>query len=313
MLVFALYTQLRGYESRIMENFSDIGDFNRKFYGALRNSLLNYIPILLVLMLLNWAVEAFKWKLVMRKVTPIAFVRAFQAVWTGVTLGLFTPNRIGEFGGRILYIPKKSRLQGIVTSLVNSYSQIVAIFFAGLICLPVFFHDKLNYNGFPLLVFSTVSGIALLLIILSYYNMNLLVVLFGRIRFFRKIEPYVEILDTFSVAEYTLYLLLSLLRYTIFAAQYLIFLRMFGMPAGISQGLIAIGVVYLTQTIIPTFAVIELLTRGNIAVFFFKYYGISGFVSLAASSSMWLLNLILPAILGYFFIIRFNFFKNGNT
>ncbi len=102
----------------------------------------------------------------------------------------------------------------------------------------------------------------------------------------------------------------SLMRYAVFTAQYLIFLRLFNVHLNFGDGITVIGAIFLTQSIIPSFAIAELLTRGNIALYFLGNYTNNHVGIIAASTCLWLINLIIPAILGYIFIIKFNFFKN---
>lgn len=92
-------------------------------------------------MLLNWGIEAYKWKFLVQKINPIKLQRTFKAVWTGVTLGLFTPNRVGEFGGRILYVPRKFRIKAVIVSLIGSFSQNIATIFFGVIGLIIYLHQ----------------------------------------------------------------------------------------------------------------------------------------------------------------------------
>src|SRR5262249_6990083 len=56
-----------------------------------------------VMMLLNWGLEACKWRLLLWPLEKISFGRSFKAILAGVALALNTPNRIGEYGGRVLY------------------------------------------------------------------------------------------------------------------------------------------------------------------------------------------------------------------
>ncbi len=127
LLSWALYEQLV-----VSERLSDV-------YLQLRESVDAQgwwlLGLCVVLMFCNWGTEALKWKLLIQPLLPVRFLRAFKAVWTGVTLGLFTPNRIGEYGGRLLYIPMRFRLSGIVSSLIGSYAQILATLLVGIIAL----------------------------------------------------------------------------------------------------------------------------------------------------------------------------------
>src|SRR5690606_36936685 len=62
-----------------------------------------YVILLLIvlLMFVNWLLEAAKWKFLIKKIQPISTWRAIESVFCGLTLAVFTPNRVGEYGGRV--------------------------------------------------------------------------------------------------------------------------------------------------------------------------------------------------------------------
>lgn len=264
-------------------------------------------------MFINWSLEAWKWKLLMQKISEVSFIRSFKAVWTGVTLGLFTPNRIGEYGGRILYLPRKTRLKGIIGSLLGSYAQLLANVSAGLIALVFFIRENEHVLNFTFITISVLVTVAIIILSIAYFNLDVLVRGFQKWKFFRRIHPYMEVFNYYSSRQYFSFLLISLLRYGVYTAQYLIFLRLFNVSLQVGDGVTVVGVIFLTQTIVPTFAFAELVIRGSIAATFLHSYTENDFAAVGASTCMWLLNLIIPAVLGYVFIIRYNFFKNNNT
>ena len=65
----------------------------------------------------NWGLEARKWQLALRPVGGIAYRNAFKAVFTGAAVASFTPNRMGEYLGRILYIREGHRTQAIALTI----------------------------------------------------------------------------------------------------------------------------------------------------------------------------------------------------
>ncbi len=307
LLVFALYKQLFDNEQLQDKQFTDL---LREINGTGSILLLLFVCML---MFINWSIEAYKWKLLIQKLTPIRFIRTFKAVWTGVTLGLFTPNRVGEFGGRILYVPRKFRIKAIVVSLIGSFSQNTATFLIGIISLVIFIWRFYNYHELINGTLILISIITITLLLLAYYNIEIVAHLFKKIKIFRRIRPYLDALKLYHIRDYNQLLALSAIRYMVYTAQYLIFLRLFGATILITDGIVAIGVIYLAQTVIPSFAIAEVLTRGSIASQVLIFYGVDGFISVAASTCIWLLNLIIPAALGYLFILRFNFFKNKQS
>ena len=98
------------------------------------------------LMLVNWGIEARKWQLAIRRIQPIPFQKALKAIFTGTTLAFFTPNRMGEYMGRILYIEKGKRIQAVSLTIVCSMAQLLVTLSAGLVGL-VFMKNTIVANS----------------------------------------------------------------------------------------------------------------------------------------------------------------------
>jgi hypothetical protein len=79
----------------------------------------------ILLVFVNWGLEARKWQLLMKGIQPMNFITAFKSVLCGVTLSLNTPNRIGEYGGRILFVNDGNRLKAVTLSIAGSISQLI--------------------------------------------------------------------------------------------------------------------------------------------------------------------------------------------
>jgi Uncharacterised protein family (UPF0104). len=69
------------------------------------------------LMPVNWALETYKWYVLVNKFQPISFAKSFESVLSGLSFAMNTPNRIGEYGGRILYLQPAFRLRGIALTV----------------------------------------------------------------------------------------------------------------------------------------------------------------------------------------------------
>ncbi|HQR93765.1 MAG TPA: hypothetical protein PLZ97_10460, partial [Sediminibacterium sp.] len=93
--------------------------------------------LVLVLMTLNWGLEARKWQLLASKVQPISYWSAYRAILSGQAFALNTINRSGDFLGRILYLEEGNRLRAVGLSLIGSMSQILVTFGIGFISLTV--------------------------------------------------------------------------------------------------------------------------------------------------------------------------------
>ncbi len=92
------------------------------------------IPVFL-LMFINWGIEAKKWQLALSKSGNISFFTSVKAIFSGTTMAFFTPNRIGEYMGRMVHLERKDRLPSVALTVVCSISQLLVTFVAGTIGL----------------------------------------------------------------------------------------------------------------------------------------------------------------------------------
>ena len=58
------------------------------------------------MMFLNWFLESLKWRFLISKIEKISINRSIRAIFSGITISTFTPNRIGEYGGRVFCLEK---------------------------------------------------------------------------------------------------------------------------------------------------------------------------------------------------------------
>ncbi|MEO6499913.1 MAG: lysylphosphatidylglycerol synthase domain-containing protein, partial [Mucilaginibacter sp.] len=76
-----------------------------------------------LLMLINWFLEALKWQYVTRKLIEITRWEAIESVFCGLTWAIITPNRVGEYGGRIMFLPNRKRIHGLFAMIVGGLGQ----------------------------------------------------------------------------------------------------------------------------------------------------------------------------------------------
>src|SRR5436305_13315699 len=86
-------------------------------------------------MLGNCAIEAVKWEISIHNIQPFRFLTSFKAVLSGVSFSVNTPNRVGEYLGRVLYVHEGHRLRVISLTIVCSMSQLIITLVAGTVAL----------------------------------------------------------------------------------------------------------------------------------------------------------------------------------
>jgi uncharacterized membrane protein YbhN (UPF0104 family) len=75
------------------------------------------------LVVVNWGLEARKWQIQIEPLEKFSFRKAFKSVLAGCSITMLTPNRIGEYGGRIVYVQDQHRLRAITLTILGSISQ----------------------------------------------------------------------------------------------------------------------------------------------------------------------------------------------
>lgn len=257
--------------------------------NQLRGGWLLLLPVVL-LMPLNWAIETLKWKLILNNLEKLTFLFALRSVISGITLGIVTPNGIGDYGGRILSLKSESRSTALFLNGFLSLSQLLVTVICGLIGYSI-----IQYS-FPLKVPKPIL-----------YGL-IVVLLFGFLtkRFkFRFLSSFIKskgLQTRIHVKSRVKVLLLSALRYFVFSLQYVLLLQLCGVELSLSAYFGTISTVFLVVAIVPTGWFSNLLVRGSVSYYFFEQIGSFGELAVVASSILWIINLFVPAVTGLFFI-----------
>lgn len=273
----------------------------------LKESLQSHLAVIfvvLLMMVVNWGIEAWKWQMLVRPLEPQSFRKSFYAVLSGVSFSVNTPNRIGEYAGRILYLRGSARIRGVMVMAVGSFSQFITTLLFGIAGLTFY---VLRFGFFPpghalpaawKIVLLGALVVAVVVVILLYFRLYLIVRLFSRFKKLRRLHDLAAVIGGFSPRFLGRILALSILRYGVFSAQYLILLSVMGVDIVWWQGFLMIFLMYLIMALLPTIAIAELGIRGEIGLFFLGLISPDKIGIIAATIGIWLINLIIPAILG---------------
>jgi hypothetical protein len=281
--------------------------------------------LIFLMMILNWSIEAFKWQRLVRKIEPIRFIKALQSVIAGISVSIFSPNRTGEFIGRVFTLKTQDTVQAIFLSIIGSMSQLLVTILMGSLSFCIFFpyllpaeHTHAGWTSYLLIPGILLADIILLAgyLRVSYINQLTGKVLRDR---FGKLSEYLTVIGSLSRIELFGILLLSLGRFIVFNIQFYLMFRIFGIDIPFLHALGLIAVIFLALAIIPTFAFSELGVRGSVSLYLVGAYveNVSGNVidqktSLAivlAAGLLWMINLAIPAILGVPALFKLKFFR----
>jgi len=274
--------------------------------------------IVIFFVFVNWAFEAKKWQILVKTLQPITFIRAFKSVLSGVTLSLNTPNRIGEYGGRILYIKEGNRIKAISLSIAGSISQLIITLVMGCGGLTYILLFKSNYSaallmGLPFFWLKTLlflSACVTGIIILFYFRLSWLIKLIEKIPSAAKYVQYINVLDDFNVKLLLRLLYLSFFRYAVFIIQYILLLQVLDVSILWINEVWIISVLFLVLAIVPSFAIADLGIRGKFSTELLSFYSTNTVGIIGTTFGIWFINLFIPALAGSILILSIKFFKD---
>lgn len=285
----------------------------------------HFIKIMLVvalLMILNWGIETFKWKFLIRKIENVNFLKALVAVLSGITVSIFTPNRIGEYAGRVFILDRADRWEGVLITMLGSMSQLLITLVAGSIGFIFFTYEYIDLSiDSEYLIYGLilVSSILIVTLVSLFYNVSFLTRAINKLPGkLKKLRHYGKIFSDYSKWDLTIVILLSLARYIVFMTQFFLLLNLFEAAIPYGEAIMMISMIYLVMAGIPTIALTELGIRGSVALYFIGLYfaahnptGQNDLGIFTASSVLWLINLAIPALLGAIFVFELKFFRKN--
>ena len=301
LLLYAIYRQVFAKENA--------ADMWQSFVGHFSGSNTLWLWAVVILIPVNWGFETRKWHVLIQKFTDYSFWQVYKATLAGVTVSLFTPNRVGEYGGRILLVDAKDNWNAAIATVVGSFSQVLVLLSAGLAGL-VFFAQYLfdiPLQILALLIFFGAVGISLMLF--CFFNIDLIVPVARRIpfpAFAKKYLRHLRVLNKYGRRELLRTLAFAFVRYCTYSFQYYLMLRFFGIEVPLWTALAGIATIYLFQTSIPLPPVMGLLARGTIALQVWGAFSTVEIDILAASFTLFIINLSVPALIGAVFILQTN-------
>jgi hypothetical protein len=270
----------------------------------------------MALMFINWGIEARKWQLAVRKIEAVSFITSFKAVFTGGTLAFFTPNRIGEYLGRILFIKEGHRIQAISLTIICSLAQLMVTIAAGIASLVIMrsildadpSHSSVIIWLTGLLYVSLAGGILLTIL---YFRLAWIIRWIEKIPHIEKFLSYIRVLDNFNATILLRILSLSVVRYVVFIVQYYLLFEVFSVGLNWWQAFWTMSVVFLVLAIIPTIAVFtDLGIRWKASVEMVQFVSHNTIGILATSLTIWVINLVIPALIGSLLILSIRLFRN---
>lgn len=250
--------------------------------------------VLFILLAINFFIESVKWKLVLADTQPVGILQAIKTVLVGQAFAFFTPNRIGDFAGRALFLPSEHKLMGMAHLAWSSYAQLIVTIIIGTIGLSI---------QLPLYPWIEEGWLTILKWIFPLVGMMALALFFfhkkweGRLRFLNVIQ-----IDTKVKIQL---LLFSFLRYLVFLWQYVWVTNMLNIDIDTTSLMLSVSILFLCLSILPTINFTELVVRGQLLLLILAPIYVNKHMIIFLVSFIWGVNFLLPSIIGSFLLLGY--------
>ena len=271
------------------------------------------LSLVTFLMFINWGLEALKWRGLISKVEKISLWKSIESVFCGLTWAVFTPNRIGEYGGRVFFLSPKRRIMGVVVMAVGNIGQMVLTNVFGAISLCIFIYKFVEIDFRLFYALTILLCMFSLFWVLFYFNISWLKGILLSFSLTRKYKRFYGVLSRYHTKELFRILLYSFARYIIFSTQYFILFNWMIPEISGADVLMMVSILFLVQSALPSLDIFDIGVRGFTAAYFFSFVTDRELSVIASVAAIWLTNIIIPAILGSYFVFKLDFFGNSRN
>lgn len=239
-----------------------------------------------LLMVLNYTIEAIKWKTVIASTNQFNIFQALRAVLVGQAFSFFTPARSGDYVGRTLFLAPGTKLKGITQMAWASYAQLLMTICFG--SLAIFW----NLPFLPWLKWLAPWG-AVMALFLFFYNQS-----------FKGWLSKINLLQIDNGLKWKL-IGLAFSRYLVYILQYNWASEMLSIPVHALDLSIAIMALLFFLSMIPAISLTDLVIRGQLFLLLMAPFYHNEIMLIALTTLIWIVNFLIPSIIGSILLLGF--------
>ncbi len=278
---------------------------------SLKNANYYLIGFVVGLMILNLYLQYRRWELTSNLFLNQSNRRViFQSFIYGISAGAFTPARVGEYIGRAMAYKDKPMLYSFGATFLDKFFLLIIVIFVGsigsVLYLSINYHIS-NLIAVPLFIVLFLFLLFFIIVLKNprYWVDNIIL----RFKNFNKVNSGIKKISSlnFSKTKYANeMLLISILHFITILLQFSLLVSAFSFKFNLLGYIWAGSLVLFVKSVVPSISFGDLGVREAAAVFFLVPFGISNIAAFNASIFLFLINILLPAILGLFFLIKKN-------
>lgn len=257
-----------------------------------------FIPI-------NWGIESYKWQLITEPIEEVSFITASKSVYTGLCVGNLAPGRATEFLAKILFFKPNNRPTITLLHFANGMFQLAVTILFGLISIFVFYQEKISDENSAALWIGILC--MLLLSVFTFFILKFQSIQKWIVKKFERSYGQHALPYKFNSKIISKLLVLSVLRYFVFTFQFILVIKLFYKDALSTEMIAGICIYFLLTTVLPMISVVEAAIRSAIALMIFSGSDISEIAIVLTAVILWILNIVVPSIIGYLIIVKEKF------
>lgn len=262
-----------------------------------------YLMLLLSLLLMpvNWGIESYKWKSITRQIEPVSYATALKSVFSGICVGNIAPGRAMEFLAKIVFFKIENRPAITILHFINGMFQMLITCIVGVISITY----KLNQvNQSATVVYAVIAGGLLMIAFFCWAILNVAYIQqkLRFIKWFRRMDNAQPV--QFSKTLILKLVLFSIVRYLVFTTQFYLIYIVLSPGSPTIHVFTSIAGYFMFTSLVPMISYIEPAIRGAIAIFVFNGANDNPVNVILASTFVWIINVVVPSIIGYIIIFR---------
>lgn len=268
-----------------------------------------FLVIVLLILPINLYLQFLKWKIITHKFLNISDNNKIaRSLFYGISAGIFTPMKSGEYVARAIPFKDSKLVDVVLSTVIDKFIPIIFVVIIGGIFFIFFIRDLFELSTLHLIV---VFILYLLIISIPLYLFNAESKFINRIKdslkknkYYERIYSKVTFLKKLDRKMFLKLLTLSLLYHLTFTIQMTLLFAAFTENFNFFQYFYIANLVIFVQVIIPPIALGEIGIREGAAVYFVAYFGLPAAVGFNAALTLFIINLLLPSLVGLLFLFK---------
>ena len=248
--------------------------------------------LVLLLMPINWFLEAKKWQLLCQS-TQLSLSKAIKSVMLGLSLESVMPFGTGSATGRVMSLNNTDRTNDFSMAFIGQWTQTLITLLAGV------FGTYVVVQKGGLLEFSyswELFFISLIVLIIGFFTLR-------HFEIGDKVQASIQPIRNFNWQNWLKLFAYSGLRYLVFLSQFVLLLFIFNPQIELWLSVALSTWVFVARTIVPRLTSLETLgIRAAAAWYFSSLFALAFSGIMYAIIVLWIINLLLPSLIGLYYL-----------